>query len=135
MDVASSLNGLIAAGTHISAILQPHIPDPTEAPEHAVSLNDEVNSIRSEIAKLQSILAAESLDLSTASFIDRNHLAFTLTGCVYTFSEIERKLQKLQPGLWSWVTWSSVEKDVAALVQRLQCHKTSLLLMLHILTW
>jgi len=64
----------------------------------------------------------------------------TLTGCVTTYSEVERLVVKCTTegeitGKIESAKWVFYERDIEKVVARLQSHKLSLVFMLNILQW
>lgn len=140
MEVAASVVGLLAVGTQVAVILQQFISSSVNAPELAQFLKHEIQDFRFVLLKLQPIvLGSVPLNRSRASLIDIDHLSFTLTGCVCTFSILEKEVDRIKSNgkmdFWDRIKWARTEATFAQLLLRLQSHKLSLTLILTVLTW
>lgn len=140
MEVAASVVGLLAAGAQVSSVLQQFMSSTSNAPSLAQSLNQEIGDFRIVLSKLERIVRGSvPLNKSRGSMIDTDHLAFTLAGCVCTFSQLEKEVDRVKSSgkmeLLDRIRWARNENTLLYIVQRLQSHKLSLTLILTILTW
>lgn len=124
------------AGAHISSIVQSFISSSTLAQ----NINDEIHDFLAVLTQLQPFVLGTAFPThARASMIDVDQLTVTLTGCVCTFSELERVVGGFEAqdkiSIMGRMKWAWAESNIAQLVQRLQNHKSSLTLMLTILTW
>lgn len=138
LSVAASVTGLLLAAVQISASLQPFVAGSSSAPSLAQTIYYELHDFAAVLSKLQPFVLG-SAPPSRASMIDVDQLLITLTGCVCTFSELEKEVGSLKSadrlGVWDRVKWAWAEPTISQLVQRIQSHKLSLNLMLSIFTW
>lgn len=140
LSVAASVAGLLMAGAQISSTLQNFISAPSSAPSFAQNIRDELHDFGVVLSHLQLfLLGSVSPSHSGASVIDVDQLKITLTGCVFTFSELEKEVYNLgardnaRMGVRDRFRWAWSEPTIVQLIQRIQNHKLSLTLMLTIL--
>lgn len=139
MDVAAAVVGLLVAGAQVGSVITKLISAWKDAPALARKLDTEVTNFRYILSKIQqTVLGDGLLDRDRASKIDRNHLSRALTAAVYTFSELERELGRIEaPGkmdFWDRMKWGRAEKTLNNLSLRLSKHETSFTLIFTILT-
>ena len=140
ISVAASIVGLLAAATKVSSILSSVITSARTPPKLALSASVEVTDISACLNQLQSyLLRAQNRSHSQESLILVNQVLVVLSDCVLVFSELERTLDPLKlEEPWQVhraVKWMRREKDVAAILTRLQSSKTSLSLIMTTLNW
>ncbi|RPB06854.1 ankyrin, partial [Morchella conica CCBAS932] len=140
MEVGASIVGLLSAGASIAIAINDFVTSCNNAPLFAQSILHETLEFSYALEKLQHLVVgpqATSLDQSRTSMIDVNHLSLTLVGCVCTFSQLEKEIQRMKLsgkfGILDRVKWSFIERDVCSIIQRIQNHKMSLMLILTIL--
>lgn len=138
LSVAAGVVGSLTAAAQISSLLIRFTKSTKDAPARARYVLTEVSSVSGILAELQSfILGIEYADRSRTSLIQVDHVIAVLSGCVLTFSELQKLLEELKVesmDVLDRVRWFAQEKDVLALVQDLQNHKISLSLMLNVLS-
>lgn len=142
MEVGASIVGLLSAGASIAIAINDFVTSCNNAPLFAQSILHETLEFSYALEKLQHLVVgpqATSLDQSRTSMIDVNHLSLTLVGCVCTFSQLEKEIQRMKLsgkfGILDRVKWSFIERDVCSIIQRIQNHKMSLMLILTILKY
>lgn len=126
------------AGVQISSTIQQLVSGSASAPSVAQAVQSEIHDFVVVLSQLQPlILGTAFANISRASMIDVDQVLVTLTGCVCTFSELEKEVNGLglATGIRNRLKWALAESTISQLVQRLQNHKASLNLMLTILTW
>ena len=137
LSIAAGVVGILTAAAQISTLLINFTKATRNAPSRARHIITEVNDISGTLSHLQSfLLGNEYSDTSRTSLLKADHIVTILSGCVMTFSELEKLLDGLETKdmrILDGMKWARKEKDIAALIQRLQNHKTSLSLMLDIL--
>ncbi|KAL0633688.1 hypothetical protein Q9L58_007411 [Maublancomyces gigas] len=148
MEAAISVIGLLAAGAQISTTLQGLISTYSDAPLLAHTTCNEVRDFKYALSKLQPYIDGSiPIKLLGASMIDTHHLSLTLAASVFTFSRLEKKLDRLilrveKPedravvrgmDTLSRLRWLRDDADISRLVQNIQQHKSSLNLLLTVL--
>ena len=137
LTIVAGVVGILTAAAQISTLLINFTKASKNAPSRARHIIAEVNDISGTLSHLQSfLLGNEYSDTSRTSLLKADHIVTILSGCVMTFSELEKLLDDLETKdmrILDSMKWARKEKDITALIQRLQNHKTSLSLMLDIL--
>ena len=137
LSVASGIAGVVVAAGQISSLLIKFTKSTIAAPQQAKLVLTEVSDIGEILSHLQSFLLGLDLpDRSRASLLKVEMLVTIISGCVLTFSELERLLDELKTDnldVLDRLKWARKESALAGLIQRLQNHKTSLSLVLAIL--
>jgi hypothetical protein len=140
LSVAASVVGLLTAGAQITKVLTQVINKARDAPDNCRKMRDQVEDIRSVLNQLQMfVIGTSRASRSRTSLILVDQVIVTLAACVTTFSELDSFAQSLQSesemGVLDRLRWLSKEKDMKDVLQRLESHKSSLSLMMTILTW
>ncbi|KAE9371235.1 hypothetical protein N431DRAFT_558801 [Stipitochalara longipes BDJ] len=139
LSIAGSIVGLIVATLRISSLLTPIISQTREAPKNIVEIKAEVDNLRVALEKLQLLLLGRSQLLqSHTSLIRVDQVVLTLTACVSNISDLEVLLRPLKSngsiGVLDRIGWAHKTKIVKEHLLKLQMHKSSLALILNILT-
>ncbi|KAI8314597.1 hypothetical protein K4K59_002678 [Colletotrichum sp. SAR11_240] len=138
LSVSASVVGLLAAGCKLSSALFVVVSSTREAPKSAQSLLCEIADISAALGSLQSFVTGRvQASAERGALILLEHILTTLTGCVTTYSDLQHMVDGFKidehMGLVDRAKWMMAESSISVLVQRLQNHKTSLILMLGIL--
>ena len=140
LSVAAGVAGVVVAASQISSLLIKFTKSTIAAPQQANVVLTEVSDIREILSHLQSFLLGLDLpDRSRASLLKVEMLVTIVSGCVLTFSELEKLLDELKTDntdnldILDRLKWARKESALAGLIQRLQNHKTSLSLVFDIL--
>lgn len=135
LSIAASVAGLLTAAAQISTLLSCI----ANAPTIAQTARFEMDDFASILTQLQPIVAGISrVTASRASMVEVEQLQLTLTGCVRTFSELHAEVHRLSSariGVRDRIKWAWAQSTIELLVRRLQSHKSTLTLMLCIITW
>ena len=140
LSVAASVVGLLAAGAQITKVLTKVMTEARDAPDECRKIKSEVDDIRNVLTQLQLFVVGTSCATkSRTSLILVDQVLVTLAACVTTFSELDTFAKDLQSdhtmGILNRLRWASKDKEIQAVLQRLESHKSSLTLMMTILTW
>ena len=137
LSVAAGVAGVVVAAAQISSLLIKFTKSTIAAPQQAKVVLTEVSDIGGILSHLQSFLLGLDLpDRSRASLLKVENVVTIVSGCVLTFSELEKLLDELKTehlDILDRLKWARKESALAVLIQRLQNHKTSLSLVLDIL--
>ena len=137
LSIAAGVAGVLTAAAQISSLLIQFTTRTQNAPAQARNIITEVNDVSGILSHLQSfLLGDEFTDRSRTSLLKVDHVVAIVSGCVLTFSELEKLLDQLRTdgmGVLDCMKWARKEPSILAVVQRLQNHKASLSLMLSIL--
>lgn len=139
LSVAASVTGLIKAGALITSLVQRLL----DAPSIAQSVEAEINHFVVVLSQLQPFLSGAINSIarqSRASLIDVQQIQIILTGSVLTVSELQAAVSAIcqgsaKIGLRDRVKWLLAESTITQLIQRVRDHKSSLTLILTLLTW
>ncbi|KAL9032286.1 MAG: hypothetical protein Q9180_006592 [Flavoplaca navasiana] len=122
LSISAGVIGILTAAAQISTLLINFTRTSKDAPQIAHAVLMEVDDISSTLSHLQSFLLDQVVTI--------------MSGCVLTFSELERLLDGLKAegmGILDRARWARKEKAISNLVQRLQNHKASLSLVLQVM--
>ncbi|KAL9034764.1 MAG: hypothetical protein Q9180_005226 [Flavoplaca navasiana] len=137
LSIAAGVIGILTAAAQISSLLIDFSKNSRDAPQTARIILAEVNGISGTLTHLRSfLLGKETSELSRTQLLQVDHVVAVVSGCVLTFSELEKLLDSLKTdnmGIRDCVRWAKKEKAIAGLVQRLQNEKASLSLIMHVL--
>ena len=137
LSIAAGVIGVVTAATQITSLLIRFTEANKNAPAQVRYIVTEVTDIHSIILQLQSYIdSREGADSSRTSLLKIDQLVAILSGCVLTFSELEKLLDEMKVedmAILDRVKWVRKETEILGLVQRLQNHKASLSLMLNIM--
>lgn len=140
LSVAAGVVGLLTAAAQVSKILHGVITKARHAPEETKRIKTQVDDIRNVLGSLQLYFnGAQRANKSRTSLIMVDQVVATVASCVTTFSELDAFAVTLESeidmGILDRLRWSSKDKDIQAVLVRLESHKSSLQLMLTILSW
>ncbi|KAI1349788.1 Rho GTPase activation protein [Xylaria sp. FL0043] len=139
LSVSASIVGLITAGAKISQILAQVVRKAQHAPRELQNVQAEVTSIQAILGQLRNfLLGTQRASRSRTSLIMVDQVIASLATCVTTFSELD-SFAKVLEFVSDWAVldrlrWVAVESKIKEVLARLESHKTSLNLMLTILT-
>lgn len=138
LSIAASVTGLIMAGAQITSLVQ-RLQD---APALASAVETEISHFVVVLSQLQPFLTGASHPPtlpSRSSLIEVQQIQIILSGSVITLSELQTAVAALSHGagigIRDRVRWMLAESAIAQLVQRVRDHKSSLTLILTLLTW
>ncbi|KAG8670537.1 GTPase activating protein (GAP) for Rho1p [Fusarium poae] len=137
LSVAASVVGLLTAAAQVSKIIANVANKARHAPEECRRIKSEVDDIRNVLVTLQLfILNPRQASRSRTSLIMVEQVVATLAACVTTFSELDTFVTVLENdvGILDRLRWASKSKDIQGILVRLESHKSSLTLILTILT-
>lgn len=140
LSVSASVVGLLGAGASITSTLFALVSSIRDAPQLAQSLLREMADISAALGSLQIYIRGRAeASAERGALILLEHVLTTLTGCVTTYSDLQRVMDGLNVnpsmGMFDRLKWSREEQKLSLILQRLQNHKSSLTLMLTILQW
>ncbi|KAL9033096.1 MAG: hypothetical protein Q9214_007671, partial [Letrouitia sp. 1 TL-2023] len=140
LSISASIAGLCIAAAQVSYLLRDFIGNAKQAPSTARHTLMEVTGISICLSQLDSYLSGrQEAARSRRTMIMVEQVIIILTNCVSIFSELEQVLEALKTDgvvrVIDRVKWSLKEKTLSDLLSRLHASKTSLSLMLNILTW
>ena len=137
LSVAAGVVGVVTAAAQISSLLIKFTTSTIAAPQQAKVVLTEVSDISVILSQLQVFLLGLDLpDRSRTSLLKVEKVVTIVSGCVLTFSELEKLLDELKTENMDFLDrlkWVRQESAIRGFIQRLQNHKTSLSLVLHIL--
>jgi len=144
LSVAASVAGLLTAAKEVSFVIDKITKSRKSGPKEMSAIKSTVDTLRSVLLQLQLLLLSRaSINQERASLILVNEIVVTLTACVMTFSDLDGCMKGLEKGLEAdqklglldSVRWASKDTELKAYLRHLEAHKSSLALMMSILTW
>lgn len=140
LSIATSIAGLLKAAAGVSSIVSKIAASKKSGFKKIKDVKTTVDTLRSVLHQLQSLLLRSgTVDHRRASMILVDEVVATLTGCVMTFSDLDGCVKGLESddklGLLDSARWASRAPELRKNWQNLEAHKSSLTLMLSILTW
>ena len=140
LSVVASIAGILGAAAQISTSISTLIEKSRKAPKDIRRVKDEVDTIRSVLHQLQALLLGSAkTNRARTSLILVDQVVVTLSACVSTFSELDVTVGTLvsdeRLGLMDRLRWSTRASAIDECLKNLQTQKSSLTLILTILTW
>ena len=137
LSIAAGVVGILTAAAQISTLLIQFTKASRNAAVQARHVLTEVNDISGILSHLQTFLIGqEYVESSRASLLRIDHIVAIVSGCVMTFSELEKVIDGIKTAdlrAIDSIRWARKETEIMTIIQRLQNHKASLSLMLNIL--
>lgn len=137
LSIAAGVVGILTAAAQISSVLIKFARSAKGALHQAQVIITEIHDTSGVLSHLQAfLLGKEFADTSRTSMLKIDHVVDVISGCVLTFSELEKLLDELKTNdmnILDRMKWARKEAAIASLIQRLQNHKASLSLILNIL--
>jgi hypothetical protein len=132
--------GLLKAADQISSTLQSLIKRAANAPKEIKEMKSSVDGIKTVLSQLQLMLMGKSqVDRNRTSLILVEQIVITLSACVTTFSDLDVFVETLGTdatmGLLDRLRWATKTSTIQEHMQKLEMHKSTLTLMMTILTW
>ncbi|KAL9577007.1 MAG: hypothetical protein Q9212_006654 [Teloschistes hypoglaucus] len=139
LTISVSILGLCTAAIQISRLLKRFVDSSSDAPASARHTITEITGIYVCINQLDAFLSGrQESPRSRRSLVMLEQVIIVFTDCVSTFSQLEQILESLKTDspmrVIDRVKWAMKEKTISKLLARLQTSKTSLSLILNILT-
>lgn len=133
LSVTATIAGLFSASIGIAKLFA----ELKSAYDYAGTIYEEIHHFRFILFRLDKYVQPDSINIARASMIDLEQVVTVLMGCMYTFSELEREVKRLQsrPERFQRIYWTMSKSSLTDLVKRLQNHKGTICSMLSILTW
>jgi hypothetical protein len=138
LSVAGSLAGLITVAGKLCSILRSIICDVSDAPREVSWVLSEITATKTAIDTLQGLLRdIETLPSSRRGLIKLDALAIILSETVLTFEQLDSIIAPLgepsSSSAWDRVKYAWSQSSISREMQRLQSHKSSILLILGVL--
>jgi len=132
--------GLLKAAEQISFTLQPIIKKAANALKEIMEMKSSIDGIRTVLSQLQLMLIGKcQVDQNRTSLIPVEQIAIIISACVTTFSDIDVFVETLgidtNMGLLDRLRWATKTLTIKEHMQKLEVHKSTLTLMMTILTW
>lgn len=140
LSIAASIFGLCVAAVQVNSLLRSFIDTSKSAPTSARHVLTEVAGIYACLNQVEAFLSGRQQSSSSRkSLVMIEQVIIVFTDCVCLFSELEQTLEAVKTDghmrAIDRVKWASKEKTILRLLARLRASKTSLTMMLGILTW
>jgi Fungal N-terminal domain of STAND proteins len=140
LSVSASVAGLLTAGQQISSLVGNVVASRRNGCKEINGIRSSLKTLRSILLQLQVLLLGQAtVNRKRASMILVDEILATLAACVMTFSDIHGCLKSIdsdeQLDLLDSVRWAGKTKEMAGFLRALEAHKSSLSLIVNILTW
>ena len=140
LSVSMATVGLLTAAQQISSAIGTLVSKSKSAPKEIQSVKSMVDTIRTVLLQLQMLLLGRAkVNRQRTSLILVEQVVITLSACVATFSELDVFIGTLdndnKMGLMDRIRWATKTSTIQEYMQKLEMHKSSLTLMMTILTW
>jgi len=135
LSIAASIIGIIGASAKLASIIGGLI----DAPVHITDLAVEIKNTQLVFKALQRFLdRSRHLPPQRAALVQLQDIVVILTETVLVFTELESIVTSLaarQRTPWRRIGWARQRSGAVRLVNQLQRHKSSLMLVLQIISW
>jgi len=140
LSVTMAIIGLLTAADQISSTLQSLTKKAANAPKEMSEMKSSVDGIRTVLSQLQLMLMGKSqVERNRTALILVEQIVIALSACVATFSDLDVFVESLgtdsKMGLLDRIRWASKTPTIQEHMQKLEMHKSTLTLMMTILTW
>jgi hypothetical protein len=140
LSVATAVIGLLKTARQVSAVIAKIASSKKHGSKEINDVKITVDTLRSVLLQLQLLLLNRArVDQKRASMILVEEVVVTLTACVMTFSDLDGCVKGLESdeglGILDSVRWASKTSELKGYLLSLEAHKTSLALMVNILSW
>jgi hypothetical protein len=140
LSIATAVVGLLKTAQQVSLIIGKIASSKKHGSKEINDVKITVDTLRSVLLQLQLLLLNRAkIDHKRASMILVDEVVVTLTACVMTFSDLDGCVKGLESderlGILDSVRWASKASELKVYLQNLEAHKTSLALMVNILSW
>ena len=126
-SIGAGVISIVTAAAQISSTLIKFTKSTIAAPQQARVVLTEVSDIGGILSHLQSyLLGFNSPNRSRTSLLKVEKVVTVVSGCVLTFSELEKLLDGLKKedlDVLDCLKWARKESRIVSLIQRLQNHK------------
>jgi hypothetical protein len=135
LSIIASITAILSAATNVANVLG----EVKNAPQSISVISTEINHIKIVFTALHRFLArSQRLAPERASLIQIDDVVVIFTQTVLVFSELETLVgaaSQARLSGWQRLNWTWQQSAALRLVNQLQRHKTSLMLILQIIQW
>jgi hypothetical protein len=142
LSITASIAGLLGISGKIYSILSEFVSNVKDAPRSVQTAMFAVEEMRLALISVEKlILDVPSVPRKRKALVEVDHLVITLTESVITFSDLEALVSPfvtdsvIDTSAWKRLKWAWKEEKVSLSIQRLESHKSSIIMMLSILQW
>jgi hypothetical protein len=140
LSVSASIAGLLTAAQQVSSLVGLILESKKTGSKEIKDIKITVDALRGVLLQLQLLLLGRaSVNPQRASLILVDYVVVTLTACVMTFSDLDGCVKGIASdetlGILDGIRWASKAAELTKHVRNLEAHKSSLILMMSILTW
>ncbi|KAK6427934.1 hypothetical protein LTR95_015929 [Oleoguttula sp. CCFEE 5521] len=133
LSITTGVASLISVGFKTVWELTEFIGKVKDAPQEVVRTRDELAAINHGLCQLQDLLQKPKID--NAMRKSKKAIGDILESCKGTFEEVAKEAYRLDTGVWRKLGWVASQGKMQQLCMRIESNKTSLSLILEILTW
>ncbi|KAF8544569.1 hypothetical protein BDD12DRAFT_872810 [Trichophaea hybrida] len=139
LSLASGISGLIKAADKIASSLSGFTANMIDAPNLARNVVSETQSLSLTLLQLQPLLSphhsCSNEEKTRRSMVFVDQLVLTVAACIRSLAELEKELDGVVGvGMLDRLKWTVRETGIRQILEVLQMHKSSLTLVLTILT-
>lgn len=140
LSVAASIVGILTAAQGISVCITKLVSKAKKAPEEMMELKTTVDTIHAVLSQLQSLLLGQvRLNHARTALVLVDQIVIALSACVNVFSGLDVLVRSLENEeslkVVERLRWMAKSGEIKEQLQKLEMQKSSLTLMLTILTW
>ena len=139
LSISVAMVGVCTAAVQVNHCLKGFIDSSRGAPSSARHTLAEITGIYASLQQLDAFLSGRQESPRSRRSLVMLEQIIIFTDCVSVFSELEQTLETLKSDtplrVVDCIKWATKEKTILKLLARLQASKSSLCLVLNILTW
>jgi len=140
LSITMAVIGLLKTAHEVSSGIARLVASRKNGSSEIREIKTTVDMLRSVLLQLQLLLLNHAkVDERRASMILVDEVVVTLTACVMTFSDLDSCVEGLEAdeklGILGSVKWASKSAELRRYKRDLKAHKSSLSLMVNILSW
>jgi cell division control protein 24 len=140
LSVSASVAGLLTATQQISKLIRNVVASRRKGCKEINDIKSSLQTLQAILLQLQVLLLGQTaVDRKRASMILVDEIIAILAACVMTYSDIHGCLKSIesdeQLNLLDSIRWAMKTKEMTEFLRALESHKTSLSLIVNILTW
>jgi hypothetical protein len=140
LSVSMAIVGLLTAAQRVSTSISTLVLKSKDAPKEIKDVKLTVDTIKAVLLQLQMMLLGRiNVNQQRTSLILVDQIVITLSACVSSFSDLDVFIEALGSdeslGLLDRMWWATKASTIKEHMQKLETHKSSLTLMMTILTW
>lgn len=131
-EAVSAIAGLVVIGAKIGASLNEFISGVRDSPKAICSIRNELYAANAALCQIQASFGDPEARLPPKNV--QRDIHKIIRSCQDTFEHLQAEVQYLKPDTWSRVVWLTKEKHVLEMLRRIDSHKSSLNLIITVMS-